>query len=107
MSTFLKIILDCSSPEFQIILFFDFIKMSTFYFIKMSTFQFFHNVDFCLSKCRHFLSKCRHFNENAEKLLFHLVVRECGQGKRSGSFQIKFSPFGGMNSESEFQYRDN
>ena len=48
MSTFFLNILDCSRPGNEIILFFDFIKMSTFYFIKMSTFQFFENVDFCL-----------------------------------------------------------
>ena len=50
MSTFFKIILDCSRPENGIILFFDFIKMSTISFIKMSTFQFFQNVDFCFIK---------------------------------------------------------
>ena len=38
MSTFKKIILDSSRPENGIILFFDFIKMSTISFIKMSTF---------------------------------------------------------------------
>ena len=50
MSTFLKIILDCSRPENGIILFFDFIKMSTISFIKMSTFPFYQNVDFCFIK---------------------------------------------------------
>ena len=55
MSTIFLIILDCSSPEFKIILFFS------------------------------ILSKCRHFNKNAEKLLFHLVTWELGQGKRFGS----------------------
>ena len=50
MSTFFEIILDCSRPENGIILFFDFIKMSTISFIKMSTFQFFQNVDFCFIK---------------------------------------------------------
>ena len=45
MSTFLKIILDYSKPETGIILFYD--------FIKMSTFQFYQNVDISvLSKCR-------------------------------------------------------
>ena len=51
MSTFLKIILDCSRPENEIILCFDLIKMSTISLIKMSTFQFFQNFDFFLSKC--------------------------------------------------------
>ena len=45
MSTFSKIILDCSRTEHGIIIFLNFIKMSTFQFIKMSTIQFF-------SKCR-------------------------------------------------------
>jgi len=55
MSTFLKIILDCSRPENGIILFFDFIKMSTISFIKMSTFQFFQNVDISLKMIKHFI----------------------------------------------------
>ena len=48
MSTFFKTILDLSKPESGVILFYDFIKMSTISFIKMSTFLFYQNVDFLI-----------------------------------------------------------
>ena len=57
MTTFFKIILDYPRPGDGIILFFDFIKMSTIWFIKMSTFQFFQNVDFCFIKMSTFRLK--------------------------------------------------
>ena len=70
MSTFLKIILDCSRPEKGIILFFDFIKMSTISFIKMSTFQFFQNVDFCFIKMSTFRLKRKNTLLSLNKIFF-------------------------------------
>ena len=69
MSTFLKIILDCSRPENQIILFFRFYQNDRHFrlFVKMSTFQFFF-------KCRLLFIKMSTFHWQWKKRFFHVTV---------------------------------